>query len=138
VRGDVPDRATGGAKLGNTSIGSVLTENRLGWAGVSSVSDLVKTGDGSVAGSSAGRETRDDEMFTETTDSNWLVFAGDAVSKVSENERGGHDEYLSSLFIQVEVHSRPRGSVFTWAVGVSGVLEHGGTLTGNGVPLGCA
>ena len=101
MRGDVPDRTTGGAKLVKRSIGSVLTENRLDCSDVNSVSDLVRAGDGGIAvrlNLAAGRETPDDEMFTEPTDSNGLLSAGEAVSKVSENRRAGHNQYLSSLY----------------------------------------
>lgn len=87
MRGDIPDRATGGAKLVNGAIGCVLTENRLDRSGP----DVAIEGNGSVVVSSnlaAGRETLDDKRFTET---NGLALADEAHSKVPENRKRRHN-----------------------------------------------
>ena len=79
MRGDVPDRATEGAKLVNGRFGSALTGNRLVRSCVDNGSDLTIEGGVNVAVGSksvAGRETPDDERSTETSDSNGLVLAG--------------------------------------------------------------
>jgi len=94
VRGDVPSRATGGAKLVKGTSGSGLTEDRSTCSGPDSGPDPAMEGNGSVAVSSnpaAGRETADDERFTETTDPNGLPLAGEAGSKVSEKPTEGHN-----------------------------------------------
>lgn len=48
---------------------------------------------------------------------------------------GGRDISVPAFVLQVEVHSRSRGSAFTCIVGVSGTLESRGTPVGNGVLL---
>jgi hypothetical protein len=65
-------------------LGSVLTENRLAVLVLTVVPDLAIEGDGSVAvvlNLAAGRETPDDERFTETTDSNGLALAGKPIRR---------------------------------------------------------
>jgi hypothetical protein len=84
---DVPDRATGGAKLFEGAMGLILTWNRLSRSGAGSSSI---GSDGSAAGSrgsnlTAGREILDDEGFVETIGSRGLALACGANSRVSEN-----------------------------------------------------
>ena len=98
MRGDDPERATGGAGFVQETLGSPLTENRLSCSGADSGPGLVLEDDGSVVvGSyvSSGREFPDDGTFPETTC--WSGFGG-TDSKVSENPEGGTSMYLSSSY----------------------------------------
>ena len=98
MRGDVPERATGGAGLDQEVLGAPLTENRLSCSGADSGPGLVLEDDGSVAVRSyvpPGREFPDDGTFTETTCGSGL---GGTDSKVSENPERDRSMYLSSSY----------------------------------------
>lgn len=98
MRGDVPERATGGAGLFQETLGASLAENRLSCSGADSGPGLVLEDDGSVALRSyvsSGREFPDDGTFPETTCCRGL---GGTDSKVSENPEGDTSMYLSSSY----------------------------------------